>query len=196
LFGMLALFDLTRDSLGEEAALRAVFYLIVFPTGFFLIEVYTEGLFVGLAFGSLAMLKRGQWIPAALLAIAATLTRAVGVVLVIPMLITWLRTDKWMDLNLGWRQFVHERFSFRFLARALLGISPVITFLVWRFSYLGLNFRSIEDKIYGRDVLQLVKAFYLWSEAFRTMLAGLNPQPTAYYLTEFLGLVIGWLLVF
>ena len=54
LLGMLALYDLTRDSLGEEGALRAAFYLIVFPTGFFLIQVYTEGLFVGLAFACLA----------------------------------------------------------------------------------------------------------------------------------------------
>ncbi len=60
---MLALFDLTRDSLGEDGALRAVFYLIVFPTGFFLIQVYTEGLFVGLAFGCLAMLKRQTLVP-------------------------------------------------------------------------------------------------------------------------------------
>jgi Gpi18-like mannosyltransferase len=47
LLGMLALFDLTRDSLGEEGALRTSFYLIIFPTSFFLIQVYTEGLFVG-----------------------------------------------------------------------------------------------------------------------------------------------------
>ena len=191
LFGMLALFDVTRDSLGEEAALRAVFYLIVFPTGFFLIQVYTEGLFVGLAFGCLAMLKRGQWLAAALLAVVATLTRAVGVALVIPMLITWLRNGEQLDLDLEWRQFLHERFSFRALARGLLVLAPVITFLVWRFSDLGLNFRYIEDKVYGRGVLHLDKAFYLWSDAFRTMLAGSNPQHTAYYLTEFLGLVIG-----
>jgi hypothetical protein len=191
LFGMLALFDLTRDSLGEEGALRAVFYLIVFPTGFFLIQVYTEGLFVGLAFGCLAMLKRQHWLPAALLAVAATMTRAVGIALVIPMLITWIRTSEWTDLDLEWRQIYHEGFPFRPLARGLLVCSPVLTFLIWRFSYLGLNFRYIEDKIYGRGVLQFGKAFSLWAEAFHTMLAGTNPQHTAYYLTEFLGFAIG-----
>ena len=191
LFGMLALFDLTRDSLGEDGALRAVFYLIVFPTGFFLIQVYTEGLFVGLAFGSLAMLKRQHWLPAALLAVAATITRAVGIALVIPMLITWVRAGEWTDLDLKWRQIYHEGVAFYLLARGLLICSPVITFMIWRFSYLGLNFRYIEDKIYGRGVLQFGNAFYLWAEAFRTMLAGTNPQHTAYYLTEFLGFVIG-----
>lgn len=191
LFGMLALFDLTRDSLGEEGALRAAFYLIVFPTGFFLIQVYTEGLFIGLAFGCLAMLKRKQWLLAALLAVAATMTRAVGVALVIPMLITWFRTGEWMDLNLRWPPIYHEGVPFRPLARGLLVLSPAIIFLIWRFSYLGMNFQYIEDKIYGRGVLQFDKAFSFWSEAFWSMLAGNNPQHTAYYLTEFLGLVIG-----
>ena len=34
-------------------------------------------------------------------------------------------------------------------------------------------------------------AFYAWSEAFRDIFAGTNPQHAAYYITEFLGLLIG-----
>ena len=104
LLGMLALYDLTSDSLGDEGAMRAAFYLLIFPTGFFLLQVYTEGLFVGLAFACLAMLRRGRWLEAALLGAAATLTRAVGVALVIPMAITWFRTGDWLDIDLEWRQ--------------------------------------------------------------------------------------------
>jgi len=191
LLGMLALFDLTRDSLGQEGALRAAFYLIVFPTGFFLIQIYTEGLFVGLAFACLAMLKRQQWLPAALLAVAATLTRAVGIALIIPMLITWFRTSEWVDLDLEWRQIFHEGIPLRPLGRALLAFSPLIAFLVWKISYLGLAFDYIESNYFGRGFLSLGYAFYAWAEAFRTMLAGTNPQHTAYYLTEFLGFAIG-----
>lgn len=190
LFGMLALFDLTRDSLGEEGALRAVFYLIIFPTGFFLIQVYTEGLFVGLAFGCLAMLKRKQWLVASLLAVAATMTRAVGIALILPMVIAWIRTGEWMDIDLEWRQLYHEGIPLRTLARGLLAFSPVIAFLIWKFSYLGSAFSFIQTEVYNRGTLQLVNAFYLWSEAFRSMLQGTNPQHTAYYLTEFLGLAI------
>jgi hypothetical protein len=84
LAGMLALYDLTYDSLGEDGGMRAIFYLLIFPTGFFLVQVYTEGLFIGLAFTCLAMLKRKHLVLAALLAAAATMTRAVGVALVIP----------------------------------------------------------------------------------------------------------------
>jgi Gpi18-like mannosyltransferase len=107
LLGMLALYDLTYDTLGEDGAMRAAFYLLIFPTGFFLVQVYTEGLFVGLAFACLALLRRGKWLPAALLGAAATLTRAVGVALIIPMALTWFRTGDWLDIDLEWRQIYY-----------------------------------------------------------------------------------------
>jgi hypothetical protein len=191
LLGMLALFDLARDSLGEAGALRATFYLIIFPTGFFFIQVYTEGLFVGLAFACLAMLNRKNWLAAAVLGVCATMTRAVGVVLVIPMLIAWVRLGEWVDIDLEWRQIFHEGIPWRPLVRALLAVSPILAFLVWKFSYLGLAFDYIESNFFGRGFLSLGYAFYAWAEAFRTMWAGTNPQHTAYYITEFLGLAIG-----
>jgi Gpi18-like mannosyltransferase len=177
LLAMLALFDLTRDSLGEETALRAAFYLIIFPTGFFLIQVYTEGLFVGLSFACLAMLKRKQWLAAALLGAAATLTRAAGAILVIPMVIAWVRTAEWMDIDLEWRQIYHTGIPLRPLLNGLLAFSPLIAFAIWKFSYLGLAFDYVQANHYHRGFLSLSAAF--------------EPQHTAYYLTEFLGLAIG-----
>lgn len=191
LLGMLALYDLTRESLGETGGLRAAFYLIIFPTGFFLIQVYTEGLFAGLAFGCLAMLKRKHWLLAALLGVAATMTRAVGVALVIPMAITWLRSGEWLDLDLERRQILHQGIPPRPLAHGLLAILPLIAFTIWRFSYWGLAFDYVESHYFERGFLQLGYAFTVWSQAWQLMLDGSNPQSTAYYLTEFLGLVIG-----
>jgi hypothetical protein len=46
LMAMLSLYHLARDELGARGAQRTAFYLIIFPTGFFLLQVYTEGLFV------------------------------------------------------------------------------------------------------------------------------------------------------
>ncbi|HJQ13389.1 MAG TPA: hypothetical protein VJ830_01475 [Anaerolineales bacterium] len=191
LLGMLSLYELTRDSIGDDGALRAAFYLVIFPTGFFLLQVYSEGLFVGLAFCCLAMLKRKQWLLAALLGVAATLTRAVGVTLVIPMTLTWIRMGDWVDIDLEWRQILHGGISLRSLGRALLAFSPLIAFGIWKFSYLGLAFDYVESNYFGRGFLSLSYAFFAWAEAFRTMLSGTNPQHTAYYFTEFLGLAIG-----
>ncbi|HEX9332561.1 MAG TPA: hypothetical protein VF896_11775 [Anaerolineales bacterium] len=187
---MLALYDLTKDSLGEDGAMRTIFYLLIFPTGFFLLQVYTEGLFVGLAFSCLAMLKRGNWIYAALLGAAATLTRAVGITLVIPMAITWIRTGEWMELDLEWRQILLQGIPWRTLGKALLAFAPLVAFLVWKFSYLGFAFDYIETNYFGRGALQLGFAFFAWSEAFKSMFIG-NPERTAYFLTEFIGTAIG-----
>ena len=191
LFGMLALYDLTKDSLGEDGALRASFYLIVFPTGFFLTQIYTEGLFVGLAFGCLAMLKRNHWLAAALLGVCATLTRAVGVALVVPMIMVWIRTGEWLDLDLEWRQIFHQGIPLNRLYKALLAFAPLITYLIWKSSYLGLAFSYVETNFFGRSFIALGYAYSAWADAFRTMVAGTNPQHTAYYITEFLGLIIG-----
>ena len=191
LMGMLALFDLTKDSLGEDGALRASFYLIIFPTGFFLAQIYTEGLFVGLAFGCLAMLKRRHWLAAAILGVCATMTRAVGVALIIPMMVQWFRTGEWLDLDMEWRQIFHQGIALRPLYHFLLAISPLIAFTIWKFSYLGLAFDYIEANFFGRGFLSLGPAYFMWVESFRSMISGTNPQHTAYYITEFLGLVIG-----
>lgn len=159
---MYALYDLTRDSLGEDGGLRAAFYLIIFPTGFFLLQVYTEGLFVGLVFGCLAMLRRRQWVFAALLAVGATLTRAVGVALIIPMLIEWFRSGQW-------NQLITQRPSWQPVSRALLIFSPLVTFLIWKNSSYGRAFDYVEETIYGSVFMDLRGAIADWTQAFQSL---------------------------
>jgi hypothetical protein len=189
--GLLALFDLARESLGEDGALRAAFYLLIFPTGFFLIQVYTEGLFVGLAFGCLAMLQRKNWLAAALLGICATWTRAVGVALIIPMLMTWFHSGDWLDIDFEWKQLFLEGIPWRPLGRAILVFAPLLAYLAWKFSYLGLAFDYVQANFFGRGVFSLGAMFYSWQGAFRVLSQGDSPQSVAYFLTELLGLVVG-----
>ena len=178
---MLALYDITRDSLGEDGGLRAAFYLIIFPTGFFLIQVYTEGLFVGLVFGCIAMLRRKQWVYAALLAIGATLTRAVGVSLIVPTMIAWFRSGDWSDLDLEWRQIFLQGISWRPLGRLVLALAPLITFLVWKFSYYGLAFDFVERTFFGSTFMNIPRAIQDWSQAFQSLSMDI-PQRGANYL--------------
>jgi hypothetical protein len=187
---MLALYDLTRDSLGEDGAMRAAFYLLIFPTGFFMAQVYTEGLFVGLAFGCLAMLKRRYWIPAALLGAAATLTRAVGVALVIPMSITWILSNEWLGFDMEWRQMYFNGIPWRPIGKALLAFSPLLAFLLWKISYLGLAFDYVESNFFGRHLLDFGAAYYSWADAYKSLFLGI-PERAAYFTTEFIGLAIG-----
>jgi hypothetical protein len=184
--GMLALYDLTRDSLGEDGALRAAFYLVIFPTGFFLVQVYTEGIFVGLAFGCLAMLRRKNWLMAAILASCTVLTRAVGIAIFIPMVVHWLRTGDWIDLDLKWRQLFHQGLPLRSLGGALPVFAPLITFLIWKFSYYGIAFDFVEMQIYGSTFMNLGNAFFVWVEAWRSIFMGIPPRAANYILIFFI----------
>jgi Gpi18-like mannosyltransferase len=181
--GMLALFDLARDELADDGAWRAVFYLLVFPAGFFLAMVYTEGLFVGLAFGALALLHRKQWLWASLLAVCATLTRAVGVALVIPLAWGYIRTGYWRGIQLS-----HA--GLKPLGLAMLTLSPLLAYIIWRLSPLGQLFTLVDEEYFGRQLLDLGASFHGWVSAARSLF-GTNPQTAAYYMAEIGATLLG-----
>jgi hypothetical protein len=191
LAAMLALYDLAVAELGESGGIRAAFYLLIFPSGFFLAQVYTEGLFVGLAFSSLVQLRKGRIGWAALLAVLATFTRAAGVLLVIPLLLSWIRKGEWMDLDIEWRQIYFGGLPWKAIGHALLVFAPAIAFLLWRLSYLGLAFTQVEEDFFGRGFLNLGSTYFAWSTAFDNMFSS-NLQTAAYYTIEFLGIFIGF----
>ena len=191
LLAMLALYDLAVDELGASGGLRAAFYLLIFPSGFFLAQVYTEGLFVGLAFSSLVQLRKGRYGWAALLAVLATFTRAAGVLLVIPFLLTWIREGEWMELDIEWRHIYFSGLPWRAIGHALLVLAPAIAFLLWKLSYLGIAFSQVEEDFFGRGFLSLGSTYFAWSEAFDNLFSS-NLQTAAYYIVEFLGLIVGF----
>lgn len=188
--GMLALYDLAREELAETGGIRAAFYLIAFPTGFFLAQVYTEGLFVGLAFGCLALIRRKHLVWAALLGALATWTRAVGVALIIPLALPWIREGDWMELDLEWRQIYFQGIPWKALGKALLSLAPLVAFLIWKFSYWGVAFTRVEELFFRRGFMSLGMSFVGWGEAFGSLF-GSNSQTAAYYLIEFGAILLG-----
>lgn len=75
------------DGLGR----RTVLVTVVFPTAFFLVAPYAEALFLATAvWGLVLAARRRPWL-AALLTLAATLTRPVGALLVVPLLLGVVR---------------------------------------------------------------------------------------------------------
>lgn len=191
LAGMIALFDLAKDELGEAGGVRAAIYLILFPSGFFFAQVYTEGLFVGLAFASLALLRRGHFGRAAALAVAATFTRAVGIVLAVPLIMHWFQTGEWRDLDLEWRQLYHNGIPWKGVGRMLTAFAPGIAFLLWRISFYGMAFARVEEEFFGRGLLSLGYTFFAWRNSL-LLLFGDNPQAAAYYLLEWSGILLGF----
>ncbi|WP_345627137.1 mannosyltransferase family protein [Rugosimonospora acidiphila] len=82
---------LTDEILGAEVARRTIFYLLAFPTGFFLIAAYNESLFLALAVGSLYCMRRRVWWLAAVLAGLASGTRLAGALLAVVFVYEYLR---------------------------------------------------------------------------------------------------------
>ncbi|HEX2906289.1 MAG TPA: hypothetical protein VHO69_05470, partial [Phototrophicaceae bacterium] len=178
LAAMLALYDLTRDELAEAGGLRAAFYLVIFPSGFFLAQVYTEGLFVGLAFSALALLRRKQLLLAGLLAAFATWTRAAGGLLVVPLALAWLGIVRGDGLKLNRKMILNT-------VSVLL---PVAAYLLWN-AALGTQFRTVEDGFFGRGLLLIERSWRTWIQTLQSL--NQNPPPTTvYYLLELGGLAL------
>ena len=73
------LYALVRLDAGRELASRSVWYLLIFPTSFFLSAVYEESLFLVMALGAIYAARRERWLFAGLLGAGAALTRPFGV---------------------------------------------------------------------------------------------------------------------
>jgi hypothetical protein len=73
----------------EPAARRAILYISIFPTAFFFGALYTESAFLLFSAGCIYFARRRLWLPAALLGLAASATRIIGLSLYVFLLIEW-----------------------------------------------------------------------------------------------------------
>ncbi len=183
LVAALALYDLGRADCDNTAGLRAAFYLLIWPAGMFLAEVYTEGLFLGLSFGALALARRQQWIGAAILAMCATWTRAAGGFLLLPMVWYWWQGG-------GLKRLWKDR-AWIEIGTLLLVISPIYAYLIWN-ATLGESFHIVEARFFNRGLLLISQSMDGWQSAWDSMW-GHNLEARAYYLVEFGAIAFGLL---
>ncbi|HEX9837970.1 MAG TPA: hypothetical protein VGA72_01415 [Anaerolineales bacterium] len=159
LAGLLALWDMTRPYFEEEAAYRAVFYALIFPTAFFFAMVYTEGLFIGLAFGALALSKRGHWVWASMLSLLAVWTRAHGAVLALPLLLFWL-------MQIKWGEPLKPQMTWKWFLRGALALVPLAGYVLWRYSPLGMGWAELQEFQFGRGLMSIDSSLGAWKHAF------------------------------
>jgi hypothetical protein len=149
---------------GGVGGLRAAFYLLVFPTGFYLAQVYTEGLFIGLAFMACAMAVEKRILLAAGLAILATLVRPTGICLALPL--AWAAFEVLRDpqVRAQWRRSV---------VAVAAPVTPLIVFVVWYFSVLGQNWRVVEDGFFGR-IFDPIGSLGMWGRVVDSFVSGVD----------------------
>lgn len=84
-------YRLAQLSWGDKVADRATWYLLIFPAAFFGSAIYTESLFLLCAVASLYFARTNRWLQAGLFALAATLSRLVGLIVVPMLLLEWVQ---------------------------------------------------------------------------------------------------------
>jgi hypothetical protein len=96
---LLMLHALTRLEFGgdREIARRTVLLAALFPTGFFLLSPYTESLFLLLSVSAFWFARRERWGWAAAAGAGAALTRSIGVVVAVGLLVEAIR--QWRALG-------------------------------------------------------------------------------------------------
>ena len=87
---LMVLYRLVCEDFGHERALRTVLYISVFPTAFFFAAEYNESLFVCLSLLSFYNMRHGRWWVAGLFGLLASLTRSVGILLLVPFVYEYL----------------------------------------------------------------------------------------------------------
>jgi hypothetical protein len=103
-FAFYFIYQIALDGFGEPVARATVLILAFFPTTFFLNAAYTESVFLALSAGSIwAIRVRKDLLVACLLAALAAGTRNVGVFLILPLMIEWIKDTeryRWQGIYL------------------------------------------------------------------------------------------------
>ncbi len=114
---------LARRELGPEGGRRAVWAVAAFPGAFVLSWAYAEALFLALGVASYLAARNRRWLIAAALAAGAGLTRPLGVLLALPLLVE--AYDDWRAPDRLWS----ERASMA--AAVAAPVAGTLAFVAW-----------------------------------------------------------------
>jgi hypothetical protein len=91
LVALALIYRLAEQEFGRSVGQRTMFYLVAYPTGFFLAAAYNESLFIALLVGTIYAIRRTRWWTAGVLGLLATTTRSAGLLLALPFCYEYLR---------------------------------------------------------------------------------------------------------
>ncbi|MFG2038891.1 mannosyltransferase family protein [Dactylosporangium sp. NPDC048998] len=91
---LIVLYRLVEHEFDRSSAGRTVFYLVAFPTGFFLTAAYNEGLFIGLMVATVYCLRRQHWWWAGAFGGLAAFTRSAGILLAGAFVYEYVRVNR------------------------------------------------------------------------------------------------------
>ena len=124
---MWLLYRLVAREFGDRIAWRTALYISIFPTAFFWGAVYSESMFLMLTVACFLWMRQGRWRLAGTAGLLAALTRSTGVLLLVPMIVTYMEQRDWK-----WRRTDSEVASLLMVTEGLM---------IWM-AYLGLGFQK------------------------------------------------------
>ena len=96
------LFRWVRRRFGQAVAARTVTLLLCCPFSFYFSAMYTESVFLLVVLGAFYFSQRNRWMLASLCVAMAGATRLVGVVVVIPVVISYAQAHRWRLSTVRW----------------------------------------------------------------------------------------------
>ena len=129
----LALYKLAREFLSENLSLYTVLLFLVFPMSFFLFAFYTEAVFCALSFWAIYFARKQSWAYASILAMLCTATRLVGLIVMIPIILEYLRV----------KQYSVNKFDYNILWFALMPLG-LVSYMIYAHSIVGSYFAMFE----------------------------------------------------
>ena len=160
LLALFVIYNYAAKKYGSEIALNTITSFLVFPTAFFAVAIYSESLFLLLAATTFIFLDHKKYLPAAIAAALASLTRPVGIFLVI---------------SLFYSYFAHINFSlkrvdknFLHLFVSLFGFS---TYAIYLWSKLNDPFKFFSvQSIWERNISNPISTilYDVWVSMIRT----------------------------
>ncbi len=85
--GLAGLHRLTALDFGRSVADTTLFFLVAFPTGFFLLAAYPESVSLAALVWAFLALRRGRWLAGGVLLAVATMSKYFPIVMVVPALV-------------------------------------------------------------------------------------------------------------
>lgn len=134
------LYKLIKEFHKEVDPELAVFFLLIFPTAFFLNAIYTESLFLFLSVAAIYYARRKNFVLAGILGFLAGLSRVTGALLIIPLLWEYYRDYK---IN----GFKNPKFLTAFLPA--VGTMSLLAYHFYKFKDLFLFFKV--ESSWGRN---------------------------------------------
>lgn len=121
------MYKLARLDYGEDDSWRALVYLAIFPTAYFLHAIYTESLFLFLTIASFYYARRSNWVFSGAFGLLAAATRITGIVLIPALIVEYL---------------AQRDYKIREMKKDVLWIGLIVLGFLF---YLGINYMTFGD---------------------------------------------------